>query len=78
MQKKHNKILQDISDAFQTLSDPEKRRIYDQFGEDGLQGSGADPSRFHSGFMNANDLFREIFQQHFGFSGGPSGFHSFF
>lgn len=44
-----------ISEAFEVLSDKQKRTIYDQFGEDGLKtggpsaGAGAGPSPF-SGF----------------------------
>ncbi len=32
-----------ISEAFEVLSDKQKRTIYDQFGEEGLKGGGAPP-----------------------------------
>jgi DnaJ-class molecular chaperone len=78
------KKFQDISEAFQVLSDPEKRKIFDQFGEEGLKpgmGSG-DPAggasnvRFSSGmpgggFMNAEDLFSQFFGRMGG--GHPGG-----
>lgn len=35
--------LAQISEAFEVLSDKQKRTIYDQFGEEGLKGGGAPP-----------------------------------
>lgn len=64
------------------LSDPKKKQIYDQFGEDGLksgmgEGGGFPGGGFHSGgnFRNAEDLFRDLFGGGGGgFGGGGSSF----
>ncbi|KAJ3873859.1 hypothetical protein F5051DRAFT_110502 [Lentinula edodes] len=74
-----SKKFKEISEAFEVLSDKQKRTIYDQFGEEGLKGgggpppgagTGAGPSGFSSfsGFPGGST---------FSFSSsGPSGFSS--
>ena len=62
--------FQEISDAYTVLSDPEQRRIYDRYGEEGLKpGEGGGATH-----MRAEDLFRSMF----GDSGFPFGGSSFF
>lgn len=57
-----------INEAFQVLSDEEKRQIYDQFGHAGLEGGmgGGDASDV---FSHMQDLFSEMFSGG-GFGGG--------
>jgi DnaJ family protein A protein 2 len=48
-----------LSQAYEVLSDPEKREIYDQYGEDALKDGmgGGSSSDFHSPF----DIFEQLF-----------------
>src|SRR5271170_3388879 len=60
--------FQDVSEAFEVLSDKQKREIYDQYGEEGLKGGGPPPpgAGGFPGFSSAG-----------GFPGGGGGTRSF-
>jgi len=79
--------FKEISEAYEVLSDPKKKEIYDKFGKDAVQGNGGPQ-------MNPFDIFNEIFSGGgmpgmsgmppgvnihmggMGGMGGPFGFHS--
>lgn len=62
--------FKEAAEAFEVLSTPEKRSLYDQFGHQGLQGGGRAP-----GFNDVGDIFSmfgDLFEN-FGFGGFGGG-----
>ncbi|KAM5576051.1 dnaJ protein ERDJ3B [Rosa sericea] len=57
-----NQRFADINNAYEVLSDSEKRGIYDRYGEDGLKQHAASGGRGGGGMgMNINDIFADFF-----------------
>jgi len=62
--------FKEASEAYEVLNDAEKRRVYDQFGHEGLKGRGFEPN-----FTDVGDIFSS-FADMFGFGdlfGGGGG-----
>lgn len=62
--------FKECSEAYEVLSDSQKRQTYDRFGHQGLNGQG------FQGFSDVNDIFSSfgsIFEDFFGFSSGGAG-----
>ncbi len=63
--KEAEEKFKEISEAYEVLSDPQKRALYDREGYAGLKSSG------YSGFEDISDIFKtfsDLFEEFFGFS----------
>lgn len=72
----HHKFIE-VGEAYEVLSDPEKRKIFDQYGADALKnggaGGGGGDGHGNGGFGGFHDPF-DIFEQMFNRGGGGGGF----
>ena len=69
-----SKVIRTISEAFEVLSDKQKRTIYDQFGEEGLKGGGGpSPGAGGPGGFPGFSGFGGPGASTFSFSTGPGG-----
>ncbi|KAI0685957.1 hypothetical protein BC835DRAFT_1420733 [Cytidiella melzeri] len=71
-----SKKFKEISEAFEVLSDKDKRAVYDQFGEDGLKGRGPPPGAGAPGGFSGFSGFPPGGATFSFSSSGPGGFGS--
>ena len=64
--KKAEEKFKEAAEAYEVLRDAEKRKIYDRYGHEGINGTGF---RGFSGFDDIFTNFSDIFEDVFGFSG---------
>eukprot|EP01080_Neovahlkampfia_damariscottae_P012082 gene12082-5575_t len=63
--------FKEIGEAYQVLSDEKQKKIYDQFGHEGLKSGGG--GGFQQSNVDPNDLFRQMFGGDFSFSSFGNG-----
>ena len=60
--------FKECAEAYEILSDPERRQVYDRYGHEGLRRGGQAPN--YEGFGSISDLFETFFGGGGGFGGG--------
>lgn len=63
--------FKEAAEAYEVLSNEEKRRMYDRFGHEGLRGAGY--QGFHGGMEDIFSAFGDMFSDLFGFGAGMGG-----
>ncbi len=71
------KKFKEISEAYEVLSDDNKRSLYDRYGKDAVHGAHAGGGMHGGGFSSMDEALR-TFMGAFGGGGGESVFESFF
>lgn len=73
--KKAEEKFKELSEAYEVLSNPQKRQMFDQFGHAAAGGGGPGGFDFQQGFGGAsvNDIFGDIFGDLFGAAGAGAG-----